>query len=181
MGKNILLLTGSPRKGGNSDLMADAFMEGAVESGNTVVKFETAFTDINGCTACNACYSNGNACVFDDDFNDLAPQLEEADIVVFCTPLYWYSFPAQLKAAIDKMYSFIVGNRQPKIKECYLLVCGEEGDEKGFDGIVKSYELILTYMKWTSKGILLVPGVIEKGDIKKTKALEKAKEMGRIV
>lgn len=109
MSKRILILTGSPRKGGNSDLMADAFAKGASEPGNIVVRFDTAHKHIQGCRACDNCFSKGKACVFNDDFNELASLMAESDAIVFCTPLYWYSFPTQMKAAIDKFYSFCIG------------------------------------------------------------------------
>lgn len=181
MKKNILVLTGSPRKGGNSDLMADAFIKGAVSIGHEVVKFETATKSINGCKACNTCFSKGVACSFKDDFNELAPLLEKADAIVFVTPLYWYSFPTQIKAAIDKLYAFIIGEKSLKIKESLLLVCGEVKDEKVFDGIVKSYELIANDRKWIDRGKLIVSGVNNKGDIYKTDALEKAEKFGRSI
>ncbi|UZQ49544.1 flavodoxin family protein [Clostridium kluyveri] len=178
MKKNVLVLTGSPRKGGNSDLMADAFIEGAREAGHQVVKFETAEKNIIGCKACDTCFSKGVACSFKDDFGELVPLLEKADLIVFATPLYWYTFPTQIKAVIDKLYSFIVGQRPLKIKECMLLVCGEEKDKKKFDGIIKSYEFIAINREWNDVGKLIVPGVIDKGDIKNTDALKKSKELG---
>ena len=108
--KNILILTGSPRVGGNSDLMADAFQKGAESAGHKVIRYEAGRNAILPCRACESCFSNGKACVWDDRFsNELAPLIEEADVIVLATPLYWFTFPAQLKAAIDKMYSFIIG------------------------------------------------------------------------
>lgn len=180
MGKNILVLTGSPRCGGNSDLMADAFIRGAKIAGHTVTKFETALKTIGGCRACDTCYSQGAApCSFHDDFNELAPLLENADVLVLVTPMYWFTFPAQLKAALDKMYALIIGRRTCRISECKLLVCAETGDEDDFDGIVQTYSLIADYQKWKDTGILLVPGVNAKGDIRRTNALENAEKMGK--
>ena len=130
MSKRILILTGSPRRGGNSDLMADAFAKGASEAGNSVVQFNTAHKHIQGCRACDNCFSKENkACIFNDDFNELASLMAESDVIVFCTPLYWYSFPTQIKAAIDKFYSFIIGKKDVPIKECMLLSCGDPGGD----------------------------------------------------
>lgn len=178
MKKQILLLTGSPRRKGNSDLMAEAFIESATHAGHTVTVFETATKHINACRACDACFSKGKACVFNDDFNELALLLEKSDAIVFCTPLYWYSFPAQLKAAIDKFYSFIVGKRTMNIKECMLLACGEIGDAQVFDGLLKSYELIAKDCNWKDCGHLVVTGVNEKGAILKTNALQEIRKLG---
>lgn len=180
--KNILVLTGSPRVGGNSDLLADAFIKGAKLAGHKVTKFEAAFKNINGCKACNKCYSNGSACVFNDDFNELAPLAEDSDMIVFVSPLYWFSFSAQIKAALDKFYAFGVGQRNLKIKESALITCGEDTDPAGYDGIVKSYELITGYKEWVDKGRIIVTGVNHKGDIlNKEEYLEQAEKMGAAV
>ena len=109
MKKKILVLTGSPRNGGNSDLMADAFIKGARAAGHEVVKVKTDEKNVRGCKACCACYSKGAACVIDDDFNEIAPHLENADVIAMVTPVYWYTFSAQLKAVIDRMYALCVG------------------------------------------------------------------------
>lgn len=178
MKKNIVVLTGSPRTGGNSDLLAEAFMKGASEAGHEVVKCEAGKKNIIGCKACDTCYSKGKPCTFDDDFNRIAPLIEKADMIVFVTPLYWFTFPAQLKAAIDKTYSFIIGGKELKIKESMLLVCGEDDDESAFDGIISTYKRIAYYQKWTDRGQLIVPGLLNKGDILSTKYLAVAEKMG---
>jgi multimeric flavodoxin WrbA len=133
---------------------------------------------INGCAACRKCFTTGKACAFDDDFNILAPMLERADIVVFCTPLYWFTFPAPLKSAIDKLYAYTVGKKNLKGKEAILMVCAGLDDEKYFDGILKTYEFILHYLGWQNREIITVKKVIKRGDIKNTNALEKAKNIG---
>ncbi|QAT49584.1 flavodoxin family protein [Caproiciproducens sp. NJN-50] len=178
MSKKILVLTGSPRKEGNSDLMADAFIKGAQAAGNTVKKYETGLKKINGCKACNRCYSKGAACVFGDDFNTLAPLMEQSDMLVLATPMYWFTFPAQLKAALDKMYALLIGGRQSNIKESILLACAETPEKADFDGLVRTYELITSYQKWTDLAHLLIPAVVEKGDILHTDALKRAEELG---
>ena len=78
MGKNILVLTGSPRKGGNSEKLADAFIAGAQEAGHTVMKYTTADKTIKGCIDCKTCFKKGTACSIPDDFNELAPHLAAA-------------------------------------------------------------------------------------------------------
>ena len=179
MAKNILVLTGSPRKGGNSDQLADAFIAGALKAGHRAVKCTTADKNIKGCIDCKSCFSTGAACSVDDDFNGLAPLVEEADAIVFATPLYWFTFPAQIKAAIDKFYSFFIANRPLKIKECGLLVCGGEHEESWFDGIVSSYRLIAGFLNWQDLGVIIVPGLHEKGDVLRTDGLARAEAFGR--
>jgi multimeric flavodoxin WrbA len=175
--KNILVITGSPRKDGNSTLLANAFIEGAKSVGNEVMLFEAGKMKINGCIACRTCFKNGKACSFDDDFNKLVPLIEKADIIVFCTPLYWFSFPAQLKSAIDKLYSFLVGKKELKIKEAILIVCAGDNTKTIFKGITASYKLILKYQGWKNRDILTVNSVHEIEDMK-TETLEKAKNIG---
>lgn len=181
MSKNILVLTGSPRKGGNSDQLADAFIAGAQQAGHTVVKYVTADKQIKGCRACNTCFSKGTACSFSDDFNELAPLVEQADMIVFATPLYWFSFPVQLKAALDKFFSFLIGQKNLKIKDCALLACAGDKNEAGFDGLVTTYKLIAGHMGWKDKGTILVPGLMAKDDILKTDGLTRGEELGESI
>jgi multimeric flavodoxin WrbA len=179
MAKNILILTGSPRKGGNSDKLADAFIAGAQQAGHTTVRYTTADKNIKGCIDCKTCFTKGVACSVPDDFNGLAPLVEQADMIVFATPLYWFSFPTQLKAAIDKFYSFFIGKRELKIKECALLVCAGDSDESCFEGIVASYKLIARFLNWKDSGTILVPGLHGKDDILKTDGLDRGEALGK--
>lgn len=180
--KNILILTGSPRVGGNSDLMAEAFQKGAETAGHKVVRYDTGRNAILPCRACDACFSGGKACVWDERFsNELAPLIEAADVIVLATPLYWYTFPAQLKAALDKLYALVVGEHDISGKEAYLLICAEAEDLQSFDGAVRSFELITDYAKWHDRGKLTVAGVCDKGEILNTDALQKAEKMGQSV
>ena len=181
MARNILILTGSPRKRGNSDLMADAFADGAREAGHQVVKFETAFKKIGGCRACEKCWSSGEPCIFPDDFRALAPLLEAADTVVLATPLYYFSFSAQIHAAINRSYCYIVPacERPLRIKDSFLLTCAEMPDPWIFDGIVKSYENIARFLGWQDRGQVHAYSVQKVGDIKGTEYLEQAYQLGR--
>lgn len=179
MKKKILVLTGSPRIGGNSDLLAEAFIKGALSSGNEIERFNAGRSNIEGCRACDSCFKQGKACVFNDDFNELAPLLLNSDVLVFVTPIYWYSFPSSIKAAIDKIYSFIVAEKQSLIKESMLITCGEFTEERIFEGLKKTYELILEDREWKDRGQLIVPGVNNIGDVLKTNGLEQAEKMGK--
>ncbi|WP_313072103.1 flavodoxin family protein [Lacrimispora sp.] len=178
MMKNILVLTGSPRSKGNSDLMADAFIKGAISNGHKVTKFEAAKKKIGGCRACDKCWSRGTPCIFQDDFSELVPLLENADMLVLATPLYSFSMSAQMKAAIDRLYAYDSPNRQRSlnIKESALLVCA--GDSDVFDGIIHTYNSLMHYLKVKDVEILTVPNVNAKGDILKTDALAKAELLG---
>ncbi len=181
MKKNILVLTGSFRRNGNSDLMAEAFIKGAQEAGHDVTKVETARKSFSVCKACKKCYSNGKACPFDEDFSELAPQILDADVIVISTPLYWFTFPAQLKAALDKFYSFMVAEKSIKMKESLLLVCGEGEDKSSFKGLIKSYDMMADYCGWINKGTIIATGVGDKGEILKTDILSKIEKTGHYI
>ena len=177
MSKKIVVITGSPRKKGNTFAMTEAFIKAAQSRGHIVTKFDAAFKNVGGCHACETCYKTGKACSYDDDFNEIAPSILEADAIVFTTPVYWYSFPAQIKAVIDKLYSLCVGGKDVAGKECALIACCEEEDISVFDGVRIPYECTAALLKWKSVGEVLVPGVLNVGDIDKTDGCEKAEKL----
>lgn len=166
--KKIVVITGSPRKAGNSMLMAEAFMDTAKRKGHQVQRFDAAFLQVGHCNACETCFQTGKACRYNDDFNTIAPAILEADVVVISTPVYWYAVPAPLKAILDKLYSFVVSDREVAGKECILLGCCEEDDMSVLDGIRVPIERSAAYLKWKMVGEVLIPGVWLPGDIHKT-------------
>lgn len=168
MSKKIVVVTGSPRKNGNSFAMTDAFIQAAQAKGHTVTRFDAAMMKIGGCHACETCYKTGKACSFDDDFNTIAPAILEADAVVFTMPVYWYSIPAQIKGVIDRLFSFVVGGKDIAGKECAMIVCCEEAEMDVMDGARIPLERSAALMKWNMVGEVLVPGVLNAGDIAKT-------------
>lgn len=168
MGKKIVVITGSPRKKGNSFAMTEAFVQAAEAKGHTVTRFDAALKNVGGCHACETCFKSGKACSFDDDFNEIAPAILEADAVVFSTPVYWYSIPAQIKGVIDKLYSFCVAGKEIGGKECAVIACCEEEDMTVLDGVRIPIERSAALLKWHMAGEVLVPGVLNIGDIEKT-------------
>lgn len=174
MGKKIVVITGSPRKNGNSFAMTDAFIKAAEEKGHTITCFDAAMKKVGGCRACETCYSTGKACSFDDDFNTLAPAILEADAIVFTMPVYWYSIPAQIKGVIDRIFSLVVGGKDISGKECALITCCEEDDMTVMDGVRIPMERMCALNKWKMVGEVLIPGVLNPGDIDKTDGCKKA-------
>lgn len=177
MSKKIVVITGSPRKNGNSFAMTDAFIAAAEKKGHSVTRFDAALKNVGGCHACETCFKSGKACSFDDDFNAIAPSIFEADVVVFTMPVYWYSLPAQIKGVIDKLFSFVVGGKDIAGKECALIACCEEDDMSVFDGVRVPVERSAALMKWKMAGEVLVPGVLNVGDIDKTDGCKQAAEL----
>lgn len=174
MSKKIVVITGSPRKDGNSFAMTDAFIAAAQAAGHTVERFDAAFMKIGGCHACETCFKTGKACSFDDDFNIIAASILTADAVVFTMPVYWYSIPSQIKGVIDRIYSFCVAGKDIAGKQCALIACCEEDDMTVLDGVRIPYERTIALLKWKSVGEVLVPGVLNRGDIQKTDGVARA-------
>lgn len=177
MSKNIVVITGSPRKNGNSFAMTEAFIKTVQANGHNVTRFDAAFQKVGGCHACETCFKTGKACSFDDDFNLIAPAIEKADVVVFTTPVYWYSFPAQIKGVIDRLFSFCVAGKDIAGKQCALITCCEEDDMSVMDGVRIPYERSIALLKWKSIGEVLIPSVLNIGDIDKTDGVQKAIEL----
>lgn len=174
MGKKIVVITGSPRKGGNSFAMTDAFIKAAEGKGYAVTRFDAAMKNVGGCHACETCFKTGKACSFDDDFNTIAPAIMEADAVVFAMPVYWYSIPAQVKGVIDKLFSFCVAGKDVAGKDCALITCCEEDDMSVMDGVRIPIERSAALLKWKMVGEVLIPGVLNAGDIDKTDGCSQA-------
>lgn len=177
MSKKIVVITGSPRKNGNSFAMTDAFIKAAEEKGHTITRFDAAMKKVGGCHACETCFSTGKACTFDDDFNVIAPVILEADVIVFTMPVYWYSIPAQIKGVIDRIFSLVVGGKDIAGKECALITCCEEDDMSVMDGVRIPIERMAALNKWKMVGEVLIPGVLDPGDIVRTDGCKKAADL----
>ena len=168
MSKKIVVITGSPRKDGNSFAMTESFIKAAESKGHSVIRFDAAMMNLGGCHACETCFKTGKACSFDDDFNLIAPEILDADAIVFTMPVYWYSIPAQIKCVIDRIYSFCVAGKDISGKKCGLIACCEEHDATVLDGVRIPVERSAALLKWDMFGEVLVPGVLNVGDISNT-------------
>ncbi len=181
MSKKIVVITGSPRKNGNSFAMTDAFIKAAEAKGRAITRFDAALKKVGGCRACETCFSTGKACTFDDDFNTIAPAILEADVIVFAMPVYWYSIPAQIKGIIDRIFSMVVGGKDIAGKECALITCCEEDDMSVMDGVRIPIERMAALNKWKMTGEVLIPGVLNVGDIDKTEGCKKAADLANAI
>lgn len=102
----MLCLCGSPRKGGNTDLLMESVMAGAAEHGISARKVYVADLLIHGCDACEACKTGTQECVVEDDMTPLYQDILDSDILLIGTPVYWFGPSAQLKAVIDRLFAF---------------------------------------------------------------------------
>lgn len=173
----IVLITGSPRRNGNTFAMAEAFAKTAGAAGHEVVRFDAAMMNIGGCHACMTCYKTGKACSFDDDFNTIAPHILDAGAVVYAMPVYWYSIPAQIKGVIDRVFSLVVGGKDIAGKKCAVITCCEEHDATVMDGVTMPMKRTFDLLKWEQVGTVCVPGVFNEGDIAQTDGCRQAAEL----
>ncbi len=177
--KKVLILAGSPRKDGNSDLLCKEFMRGAVESGNEVTMLRVADKKVAPCRACYYCAEHGGECIYKDDMAGLLQAIIDAEIIVLASPVYFYSLSAQLKAVIDRTVA-----RWTEIKDkefYYIATCADEENAsvettfacfKGFADCVEGAK---------EMGKIYGVGAYKVGEILDTPAMREAYEMGKSV
>lgn len=177
MSKKILILSGSPRKSGNSDLLCDEFMRGAADGGNDAEKIRIAEKKIGFCRACYYCRDNNGECVIKDDMGEILQKMIDADVIVLASPVYFYSIDAQLKAVIDRTLA-----RWTKVqnKEFYYIMTCADNDTAAMQTTLACFRGYADCVNGaTEKGVIYGLGVYEKGNILNTKAMKQAYEMGK--
>lgn len=176
MSKKVLVLSSSPRKGGNSDLLCDQFIKGAREAGIEAEKIYFKDKKIGYCTGCGSCF-NGNKCSQKDDMAEVLEKMIAADVIVMATPVYFYTMCGQLKTLIDRTcarYSEISG------KDFYFIMTAAVNSKPALERTVEEFRgftSCLTGVK--EKGIIYGTGAWEKGDIKGSAAMSQAYEIGK--
>ena len=174
---NILILSGSPRKGGNTDLLVEAFTKGASER-NKVEVISVHDYKVAPCMGCNACFKNkDNTCVQKDDMTAIYDKMANADMLVVASPVYFYGLSAQLKAIIDRCHN--PRRNTFRISKLALLLVGAATLPELFDSIITQYQLCINFFHLEDAGKILVRGAKDKGDIKNSEALRDAYELGR--
>ena len=181
MSKNILVLNGSPRPNGNTSALIDAMTDGAQSAGHIIERIDIRLLDIKPCVGCYSCVvGKGDPCVQKDDMNKVYTKLNNADIVVFASPLYWWHFTAQMKTVIDRLFAVAASNQMhiPK-KEVALMIAAEDKKSDNLAHIVPYYQTCLVKnLNWTDRGMVLAGGVNMPGDVEKTPYMQQAKELG---
>jgi multimeric flavodoxin WrbA len=183
----IVILKGSPRKNGNSALLADQVAAGAKEAGAEVESFYLHGMDIQPCDACDSCQGVANLdCIIDDDMQLLYPKLREADAVVYASPIYWFTVSAQLKLCIDRCYGFGGDTDEPedhalagKRIGVVLTYGGDDPYDSGAINAIRTFQDIFHYIP--ASIVDIVYGyALDAGEIKNDKKLmRKAYELGR--
>ena len=172
---NILVLSGSPRKGGNTELLAEAFAKGAAAQHHVEIVSVRDYK-VNPCLGCNACFKANGICAQKDDIALIYEKMSQADMLVIASPVYFYGICAQLKAVIDRFHNPIRDTFH--IKKMALLLVGAATLPELFDAIIAEYNLCLKFFGIEDVGNVLVRGVKDKGDINNTDALNEAYTLG---
>ena len=176
---NILILSGSPRKGGNTDLLVEAFVKGASQKHHVEVVSVRDYK-VNPCMGCNVCFkSKDNTCVQKDDMSMIYEKMAHTDMLVIASPVYFYGLSAQLKAIIDRCHNPIRDTF--KIKKTAILLVGAATLPELFDSILAQYQLCLNFFKLEDAGRVLARGAKDKGDIKNIDALNEAFRLGQSI
>ena len=199
---NILIINGSPRKGGNTELLVDAFARGAAKHHHVEIVSVRDYK-VNPCMGCNACFkTNGRSseshpnlfedgrvvtdegeangiCAQKDDMGMIYEKMSQAEMLVIASPVYFYGISAQLKAVIDRFHNPIRDSFH--ITKMALLLIGAATLPELFDAILTEYNLCLKFFGIEDVGNVLVRGVKDKGDINNIDALNEAYRLGESI
>lgn len=190
--KKIVIIQGGGRLNGNTAQLVKAFARGAEEAGNIVEVISLLKNEVKGCLGCNAC-RYGKPCIQKDSFNELVPKIKSADLIVFASPLYFWTISARIKAFIERFYCIAEEDPNPPlgryekypVKDSALLMTSADEFFWTFEQAVSYYQFaVVNYIGFHDKGMLLAGGCGDtngKPQIDKTEWLEKAYEFGKNV
>ena len=173
--KKILIISSSPRRNGNSQLLCEQFKKGAEEKGHIVNLVRLMDLNIGFCRACDCCMRNDGVCILKDDMAELLHQFQEADVLVLATPVYFYGISAQMKTFIDRTYP--IWQHLGK-KEVYYIISAGLGEDiinrslGDLDGFVEHLE------EYTIAGRLYATNVMDAGLVKEQDIYQEAYDMG---
>lgn len=180
--KVLTMLLGSPRKDGNSETLADAFAAGAAEKGYEVRKVRLAGMTLKGCLDCRRCWSAGNPCIQRDEMDKVYEDLEAADVIAFVSPLYYFSWSAQIKPVFDRLLPFGAKDAPRTLNDKKAVLIATAGDDEAevFDGLRATYRLTVGYLGWENIGEVCAHGIYTRGEMAEKGAawLSAAKELG---
>lgn len=176
MPKNVLVISSSPRAKGNSDVLCDEFVKGAISAGHTAEKVFLKGMNIGYCTGCGYCVNRQGNCTQVDDMQQLKAKMMAADVIVLATPIYFYTVCAQLKTLIDRNCFFYT---QLSGKEFYYIMTAADDNTSATDRAIGELRGYLSCLDGaTEKGILCATGVWNVGEIAGTKYCKEAYDMG---
>lgn len=188
--KTILVIQGGGRPKGNTEQLIMSFIKGAEEAGHKVKLVSLLKNEVKGCLGCNAC-RYGKPCIQKDSFHKLVPEIKAADLLVFATPLYFWTVSSRLKAFIERFYCIAQEDPNPPlgryekypVKDCALLVTAADDFFWTFEQVTSYYRFaIVNYIGFRDKGMLLAGGcgdTNEKPQIARTNHLAEAYAFGK--
>lgn len=177
MSKKVLILSSSPRKGGNSETLAAAFAKGAAEVGNRVETVCLREKQYGFCKGCFACLKLGN-CVIQDDAVEIADKMHDADVLVFATPVYYYCVSGQLKTMLDRANPLF--DTDYAFTKAYLLATAAEDAPETFAGTEKAVQgWVDCFPRCQLVETIFAGGVNDIGEIAGHPALERAYRAGK--
>ncbi|MBR1424742.1 flavodoxin family protein [bacterium] len=178
MGKKVLIISSSPRKGGNSDILCDATLKGAIEAGHEAEKIFLRDKKINYCTGCRFCNTNDyTKCSQQDDINELMDKMENSDVIIFSTPIYFYSISGQMKTFIDRMCSRYTHLSN---KEFYYIMTAADSSQSAIQFALGEFNGLMACLENPiEKGYLFAGGVWQKGEVESTRYIQQAYELGK--
>ena len=175
---NILVISSSPRKAGNSEVLCERFAQGASEAGHEVETVLLRDKNIAPCHACYACMETHD-CAIRDDMKEVFEKLKKADVIVLASPVYFYSVSAQLKAMIDRC---LVDHKCLSGKRFYFIITAADPQRDAAEGTLAALRGFLRCLPDAQEaGIVYGMGAWDKGDIYRHPAYEQAYEMGKRV
>lgn len=174
----ITVITGSPRKNGTSNYMADEFIRGAKENGHEIYRFDSAHSDVKNCLGCNTCTMGSKPCIHKDDFVELREHLLNSDVIAFVTPIYYFGMTSTIKKVIDRFYSIDPILRDKKNK-AVLISVQHSPVEAVTDSLNQQYSAILSWLNIENAGIVNAIGIESVEHLKTTSYPNKAYELGK--
>lgn len=176
MGKKVLILSSSPRRGGNSDRLCERFMAGAIEAGHRVEKIFLKDFNIGYCTGCGICYNGEKPCPQRDDAPGILEKMVAADVIVMATPVYFYTLCAQMKTLVDRACARYL---EMKDKEFFFIVTAAEESVAAMERTIECFRGFLDCLdNPCEKGVVYGVGAWCAGEIEGTPAMEQAYEAG---
>ncbi len=179
MNRKVLVLSSSPRRGGNSDLLCDQFTMGAQQAGHQAEKIFLKDKKINYCTGCGTCLNGKKRCPQKDDMAEVLEKMIAADVIVMATPVYFYTMSAQMKTLIDRTcsrYTEIIN------KKFYFIVSAADSSKRAMERTLEGFRAFTSCLKGAKeKGIIYGTGAWNIGDIKGKPAMKEAYERGKTV
>lgn len=179
MKKKVVILSSSPRRGGNSDTLCDEFLRGALEVGHEAEKIFLRDKTIHYCNGCSVCSLQKKPCPQQDDAAGVIDRMLAADVIVMATPVYFYTVCAQMKTLIDRCCGLYTEMRD---KQFYFILTAAEDDRRLLERTVDTFQGFLDCLENpVIKGVVYGTGVWHPGEVKDKPVMQEAYEMGKQV